>query len=91
MKQLLWSSVLVMGFVASPALQMQGASLIAPHQRTIQAFDPPIPDPNSPNPPVLTAFDPPIPDPNSPNPPVLVAFDPPVPDPNSPNPPSLTL
>lgn len=69
MKQFSCICVVLVGFVVSPALKSQGAPLSTHGQSVMQAFDPPLPDPNSPYPPASLAFDPPLPDPNSPYPP----------------------
>jgi hypothetical protein len=89
MKQLSCICVVLIGFVVSPGLKLQGAALAAHQQNAVQAFEPPLPNPNSPYPPASVAFEPPLPNPNSPYPPASVAFEPPLPNPNSPYPPGV--
>jgi hypothetical protein len=89
MRPLILSTLLAVGFVASSTSTLQGAPLTKNFARVLPSFDPPRPNPNSPDPP-LVSFDPPRPNPNSPDPP-LVAFDPPRPNPNSPDPPLVSF
>ena len=50
-------------------------------------FEPPIPEPGNPYPPVMAKFEPPIPEPGNPYPPTMAKFEPPIPEPGNPYPP----
>ena len=90
MKNLIWSSLLVIGFVVSPAMRLEGALLTSSPQRHViivsQLVDPPFRNPNTLGPSRFAAIHSPLAIAPRPDAPKTLAFDPPIPDPNHPSP-----